>query len=97
MACDAEDYGFQMLNDDKIVTSVQEESNPVDDETDEDKNNNNESSKGPSNADAFSKVRDSYGVVRTTITVLSNSTTVAQENQRPCSKKKEDVQWYSEK
>ncbi|GFT05079.1 hypothetical protein TNCV_531291 [Trichonephila clavipes] len=49
MTCDAEDCGFQMLNDDEIVTSVQEESEPVDDETDED-----ESSKGPSNADAFS-------------------------------------------
>ncbi|GFX36866.1 hypothetical protein TNCV_4000261 [Trichonephila clavipes] len=36
MACDAEDCGFQMLNDDEIVTSVQEESDPVDDETDED-------------------------------------------------------------
>ncbi|GFS81285.1 uncharacterized protein TNCV_1224841 [Trichonephila clavipes] len=44
-----------MLNVDAIVTSVQEESDPVDDETDEDEdNNNNESSKGPSNADAFS-------------------------------------------
>ncbi|GFX23745.1 hypothetical protein TNCV_3596871 [Trichonephila clavipes] len=41
-----------MLNDDEIVTYLQEESDPVDDE-DED-NNNNESSKGPSNADAFS-------------------------------------------
>ncbi|PRD35854.1 UNVERIFIED_CONTAM: hypothetical protein NCL1_10306 [Trichonephila clavipes] len=56
MACDAEDSGFQMLNDDEIVTSVQEESDPVDDEADEDEdnNNNNERSKGPSNADAFS-------------------------------------------
>ncbi|GFS95185.1 uncharacterized protein TNCV_2705281 [Trichonephila clavipes] len=45
MACDAEDCGFQMLNDDEIVTSVQEESDPVDDETDEDEVNNNESSK----------------------------------------------------
>ncbi|GFX59895.1 uncharacterized protein TNCV_4984081 [Trichonephila clavipes] len=54
MACDAEDCGFQMLNDDEIVTSVQE-SDPVDDETDDDEdNNNNESSKGPSNTDAFS-------------------------------------------
>ncbi|GFT60495.1 hypothetical protein TNCV_1966061 [Trichonephila clavipes] len=44
---------FQMLNDDEIMTSVQEESNPVDDETDEEEDNN-ESSKGPSNADAFS-------------------------------------------
>ncbi|GFX82699.1 uncharacterized protein TNCV_1193741 [Trichonephila clavipes] len=32
MACDAEDCGFQMLNDDEIVTSVQEESDLVDDE-----------------------------------------------------------------
>ncbi|GFX63530.1 uncharacterized protein TNCV_105371 [Trichonephila clavipes] len=38
-ACDAEDCGFQMLNDDGIVTSVQEESDPVDFETDEDVNN----------------------------------------------------------
>ncbi|GFV97062.1 uncharacterized protein TNCV_3526481 [Trichonephila clavipes] len=44
-----------MLNDDEIVISVQEEFDPVDNETDEDEdNNNNESSKGPSNADAFS-------------------------------------------
>ncbi|GFU54476.1 uncharacterized protein TNCV_3024531 [Trichonephila clavipes] len=54
-AFDAENSGFQMLNDDEIVTSVQEESDPVDDETDEDEdNNNNKSSNGPSNADAFS-------------------------------------------
>ncbi|GFV67887.1 uncharacterized protein TNCV_926531 [Trichonephila clavipes] len=54
MACDAEDCGFQMLNDDEIVTSVQE-SDPLDDETDEyEGNNNNESSKGPSNVDTFS-------------------------------------------
>ncbi|PRD35601.1 UNVERIFIED_CONTAM: hypothetical protein NCL1_11077 [Trichonephila clavipes] len=46
MACDAEDCGFQMLNDDEIGTSAQEESEPVDDETDEDEDsNNNESSK----------------------------------------------------
>ncbi|GFV49830.1 hypothetical protein TNCV_1391121 [Trichonephila clavipes] len=43
-----------MLNEDEIVTSVYEESDPVDDETDEDKDINNKSSKGPSNADAFS-------------------------------------------
>ncbi|PRD31335.1 UNVERIFIED_CONTAM: hypothetical protein NCL1_23804 [Trichonephila clavipes] len=54
MACDAEHWGFQMLNDDEIVTSVQEESDPVDDETDEDEDNHNESNKGPSHADAFS-------------------------------------------
>ncbi|GFU65081.1 uncharacterized protein TNCV_1351971 [Trichonephila clavipes] len=47
--------GFQMLNDDEIVTSVREQSDPVDDETGEaEDNNNSESSKGPSNADAFS-------------------------------------------
>ncbi|PRD38677.1 UNVERIFIED_CONTAM: hypothetical protein NCL1_03147 [Trichonephila clavipes] len=55
MTCDAEDCGFQMLNDDEIVTSVQEESDPADDETDEDEDkNNNENSKGPSNADVLS-------------------------------------------
>ncbi|GFV66077.1 hypothetical protein TNCV_2891471 [Trichonephila clavipes] len=48
MACDAEDWGLQLLNDDEIVTSMQE-SDPVDDETDEDEDNNyKESSKGPS-------------------------------------------------
>ncbi|GFX61604.1 uncharacterized protein TNCV_5110911 [Trichonephila clavipes] len=82
MACDAEDCGFQILNDDEIVTSVQEESDPVDDETDENEDNNNESSKDPSNSDAFSAL-DNYGVVRTTIRVLSYSTTAAQENRRP--------------
>ncbi|GFU04056.1 uncharacterized protein TNCV_862331, partial [Trichonephila clavipes] len=55
MACDAEDCGLQMLNDDEIVTSMQEESDPVNDETDEDEDHNiNESSKVPSNADALS-------------------------------------------
>ncbi|PRD31510.1 UNVERIFIED_CONTAM: hypothetical protein NCL1_23324 [Trichonephila clavipes] len=39
MACDADDCGFQMLNYDEIVTSVQEESDPVDDEMDEDEDN----------------------------------------------------------
>ncbi|GFU39612.1 hypothetical protein TNCV_1793421 [Trichonephila clavipes] len=43
-----------MLYDDEIVTSVQAESDPVDDETDEDEDNNHESSKGQSNAGAFS-------------------------------------------
>ncbi|GFS73949.1 hypothetical protein TNCV_108401 [Trichonephila clavipes] len=36
----AEDCGFQMLNDGEIVTSLQEESDPVDDEMDEDEDNN---------------------------------------------------------
>ncbi|GFX90478.1 uncharacterized protein TNCV_2073561 [Trichonephila clavipes] len=43
------------MNDNKILTSVQAESDPVDDETDEDeRNNNNKSGKDASNADAFS-------------------------------------------
>ncbi|GFV40433.1 uncharacterized protein TNCV_4493901 [Trichonephila clavipes] len=42
-----------MLNDDEIGISVQAVSDPVDNEMDEDEDNN-ESSKGPSNADAFS-------------------------------------------
>ncbi|GFV71504.1 uncharacterized protein TNCV_4562561 [Trichonephila clavipes] len=54
------DPKFQMLNDDEIVTSMQEESNPIDDETDEDEDNTtNESSKGPSIADAFSALETS--------------------------------------
>ncbi|GFX94930.1 uncharacterized protein TNCV_3045621 [Trichonephila clavipes] len=56
MACNAEDCGFQMLNDDEIVTSVKEESDSVDDETVEDEDDN-ESSKGPFNADAFSALQ----------------------------------------
>ncbi|GFX03544.1 uncharacterized protein TNCV_4751291 [Trichonephila clavipes] len=43
-----------MPNDDEIVASMKAESEHVDDETDEDEDNNNESSKGPSNAGAFS-------------------------------------------
>ncbi|GFY03671.1 hypothetical protein TNCV_3092971 [Trichonephila clavipes] len=46
-AYDADDHGFQILNVGEIVTSVPEEPDPVDDETDADEdNNNNESSKG---------------------------------------------------
>ncbi|GFT85793.1 uncharacterized protein TNCV_4027331 [Trichonephila clavipes] len=45
MACDAEVYGFQMLNKHEIVTSVQEEIDLVDDEMDKDEDINNESSK----------------------------------------------------
>ncbi|GFW65051.1 uncharacterized protein TNCV_393171 [Trichonephila clavipes] len=43
-----------MLNDDENVTSVQEESDSVNDETDEDEDNNNENINGSSNANAFS-------------------------------------------
>ncbi|GFY14497.1 hypothetical protein TNCV_1315511 [Trichonephila clavipes] len=49
--------GFQVLNEDEIASSVQEESDPVNDKTYEDEDiNNNESSKGPTNADEFSSL-----------------------------------------
>ncbi|GFV88462.1 hypothetical protein TNCV_1242751 [Trichonephila clavipes] len=54
MVCDAEDWGFQMLNDDESVTSAQEESDLVDNEMDEDEDKNNESRNSSSNADVFS-------------------------------------------
>ncbi|GFX68575.1 uncharacterized protein TNCV_1799881 [Trichonephila clavipes] len=53
MAFNAEDWGFQMVNDDEIVTSVQEKSDPIDDETDKNEANN-ESSKDPLSAGVFS-------------------------------------------
>ncbi|GFU70453.1 uncharacterized protein TNCV_3280841 [Trichonephila clavipes] len=80
MACDSKDCGFQMLNDDEIVISVRNESNPVDDETDENEDNNNESSKSPSNADAFSALETAMEWNEQQ-SVMSYSTTVAQENQ----------------
>ncbi|GFT34455.1 uncharacterized protein TNCV_4124471 [Trichonephila clavipes] len=54
MAYNADDCGFQILNNDEIVTSVLEKSNSVNDETVEDEDYNNGSSKGPLNSDAFS-------------------------------------------
>ncbi|GFX56492.1 uncharacterized protein TNCV_74381 [Trichonephila clavipes] len=48
-----------MLNHDEIVTFMQAESNPIDDETDEDEDNNNNSSKVPSNAGAFTVLETS--------------------------------------
>ncbi|PRD25377.1 UNVERIFIED_CONTAM: hypothetical protein NCL1_41084 [Trichonephila clavipes] len=73
MACDAEDCEFEMLNDDEIVASVQEVSDPVDDETDEDYDNKNESSKGLSNAYAFSVLEaGSYGTNNNLSVVLLN-------------------------
>ncbi|GFY24069.1 uncharacterized protein TNCV_1011221 [Trichonephila clavipes] len=59
-ACNAEKLGFQMLIHDEIIAFVQEESDPVDNETDEDEVNNNESSKCPSNADAFCALETGY-------------------------------------
>ncbi|GFU40089.1 uncharacterized protein TNCV_4692891 [Trichonephila clavipes] len=86
MACDAEDCGFQMLNDDEIVTSVQEESDPVDDETDEDDDITTKVARVHQMLTSFC-VRDSHRVVGITIRVLSYSTTASQENRRPCSEK----------
>ncbi|GFT98750.1 RNase H domain-containing protein [Trichonephila clavipes] len=82
-----------MLNEDEIVTSVQEESDPVDDETDEDEDKNNISSKGPSNQinspsnAAFSALETAmqWYVKQSECCILS--ITAAQENQRPCSEK----------
>ncbi|GFV55626.1 hypothetical protein TNCV_1821131 [Trichonephila clavipes] len=60
-----------MLNDDEIVTFVQEESDPVDDETDkEEDNNNNNENKSTSNGDSFSAFiycidRIRFSVIRT--------------------------------
>ncbi|GFV67145.1 uncharacterized protein TNCV_3669001 [Trichonephila clavipes] len=49
---------FQMLNDDEIVTSMQENSDPVDNETDElEDNNSSGSSKDPSNVDTLSALK----------------------------------------
>ncbi|GFV41497.1 hypothetical protein TNCV_3626491 [Trichonephila clavipes] len=64
-----------MLNDDEIVTSVQTESNPANDETNEEKDNNNsESSKGPSKRFLL----PSHG-----IQIGKNSTKVCGMTQRP--------------
>ncbi|GFT17260.1 hypothetical protein TNCV_4805881 [Trichonephila clavipes] len=99
MVCDAKDCGFLMLNDDEIMTSVQEESNPVDDKMDDDEDKNNERRKVHQMLTRFQCWRQlllrtltpsnvySYGVVRTPIRVLSYTTTAAQENDRPCSEK----------
>ncbi|GFV95017.1 hypothetical protein TNCV_1030151 [Trichonephila clavipes] len=85
MACDTEDCGFQMLNDDEIVTSVQEES---DDETHEDDdNNNNESSENPSNVDAFSTLETAMEWYEHQPECCPTQLTAAQENQRHCIKK----------
>ncbi|GFT32730.1 uncharacterized protein TNCV_2641391 [Trichonephila clavipes] len=87
MACDAEDCGFQMLNDDVIVTSVQEESDLP-------------TMKRMNTRKTTMKVRVHQTlthflrleVVRTTIRVLSYSTTAAQENRDRIAKKNEGIQ-----
>ncbi|GFT90383.1 uncharacterized protein TNCV_3011941 [Trichonephila clavipes] len=81
MACNAEVCGFQMLNDDEIVTYVQEESGSTDDE-DKD-NNSNESSKAPSNADAFSALETAMEWYEQQPECCPTQLTAAQENHRP--------------
>ncbi|GFW48001.1 uncharacterized protein TNCV_2401881 [Trichonephila clavipes] len=79
--------GFQMLNEDEIMTSVQAESDPADDETDEDEGNNNESTKRPSNAGAFSALETAMEWHEKQSECCPTQNTAAQENQRPCSEK----------
>ncbi|GFV29678.1 uncharacterized protein TNCV_330441 [Trichonephila clavipes] len=95
MACDAEHCGFQMLNDDEIAISAQEESDPIDDETDEDENNNNESSKGPSNADAFSALKTAMEWYEKQSAVLLNY--CCSRESETLQRKNGGVHWYSEK
>ncbi|GFS57365.1 uncharacterized protein TNCV_492191 [Trichonephila clavipes] len=94
MACDAGDCGFKMLNDDEIVTYVQEETDPVDDEMDEDENNN-ESSKRPSNADAFSALETAVEWYEQQSECCPTQLLLLKRI-RPGREKNEDVQWYSE-
>ncbi|GFV49400.1 hypothetical protein TNCV_1265291 [Trichonephila clavipes] len=57
-----------------------EEFDPVDDETDEDENNNNnESSKGPSNADAFSALEQLWSGTNNNQNAVYSTTTVEEE------------------
>ncbi|GFS55883.1 hypothetical protein TNCV_2924631 [Trichonephila clavipes] len=73
--------GFQECDEEKTVTSVQEESDSVVDETDEDEdNNNNGSIKSPSNADAFSALETAVEWYELNQSTLPYSTTVVQEN-----------------
>ncbi|GFT35294.1 hypothetical protein TNCV_1096421 [Trichonephila clavipes] len=88
-----------MLNDDKIATSVQEESDPVDDETDEDEdnyNNNNESNKSPSNADAFSALETAMEWYEQQSECCPTQLLLLKII-RTLQLKIEGVQWYSEK
>ncbi|GFV15474.1 hypothetical protein TNCV_4835001 [Trichonephila clavipes] len=70
-----------MLNDADIVSSVQAESNPVDDETDQDEDKNNESSKGPSNAGTFSALETATEWIVGYLNTIQNRT----KNAKPIS------------
>ncbi|GFT58822.1 uncharacterized protein TNCV_184811 [Trichonephila clavipes] len=95
MACDAEDCGFKMLNDDEIVTSAHEESDPVDDEMDEDVDNNI-SSKAPSNVHTFSALETAMEWYEQQSECCSTRVLLLKRIRELAAKNK-GVQWYSEK
>ncbi|GFX92192.1 uncharacterized protein TNCV_1741121 [Trichonephila clavipes] len=84
-----------MLSDDEIVTSVQEESDPVDDETDEDEDNN-ESSKGPSNADVFSALEAAMEWYEQQSECCPTQILLFKRIKDLLQRKDEGLQWYSE-
>ncbi|GFV03489.1 hypothetical protein TNCV_5060301 [Trichonephila clavipes] len=80
----------------EIVTSVQKESDHVDDETDEDEDNNNERNKDQSSADAFSALETVMsGTNNNQIAVLLNK--CCSRESETLQRKNEGVQWYNEK
>ncbi|GFX64319.1 hypothetical protein TNCV_1500431 [Trichonephila clavipes] len=97
MACDAEDCGFQMLNVDEIVTSMQEESDPVDEEIDEYEKNNNESSKGSSNADVIYALETAMEWYEQQSEFCPTQLLLLKRKSETLQRKNEGVQWYSEK
>ncbi|GFS84949.1 uncharacterized protein TNCV_1305621 [Trichonephila clavipes] len=86
--------GFQMLNDDEIVTSVHEESDPVDGETDADEDNN-ESGKSPSNADAISALETAMEWYEQQSECCPTQLLLLKRIGRPCSEKTKVYKWYS--
>ncbi|GFV62399.1 uncharacterized protein TNCV_4680111 [Trichonephila clavipes] len=94
MAYDAKDYGFQMLNDDEITTSVPE-SNPVEEEIDEDEDNNYyEISKDSSNADAFSALETAMDLYEQQ-SASCPIQLLPKRKSETLQRKNEGVQWYS--
>ncbi|GFX18662.1 hypothetical protein TNCV_3311231 [Trichonephila clavipes] len=94
MAYDGKDCAFQMLNDDEIVISVQEESDSDDKKTDEDEDNyNNKNSKGPSYADTFYALETGMNNNQSSVLLNYYCSVESEAWQR----KNEGIQWYSEK
>ncbi|GFX32482.1 uncharacterized protein TNCV_2174001 [Trichonephila clavipes] len=86
-----------MLNDDEFVTSVQAESDLVDDVTVEDEDNNNESSKGSSNAGAFSALETVMEWYEQQSECCPTQLLLLKRIRELIKRKNEGVQWYSEK